>query len=75
MLMEIIGYLGMTMTLSSIVAANCTGVFRKWFNPLVISGGICLTINAISIGSIPFTILNFVFSCIGVWGLIKERRK
>lgn len=73
-MLEALGYIGMIVTLSSVISANSKGNFRKLYNVLVIIGGSCLMFNAFYIGSVPFVILNFVWICLGSWGLYKQRR-
>lgn len=71
---ELLGYIGMVATLASVISANSKGKFRSWYNVLIIVGGICLTLNAAYIKSIPFFVLNVTWTILGAWGFYRERR-
>jgi hypothetical protein len=74
-MITIISYTGMLCCLISVIAANSHTKLRSWFNAFVAVGGVCLTIYAISIVSIPFIILNGVYGSLGIYNGIKEWRR
>lgn len=75
MIITVISYIGMVCCLLSVLAANSKGSFHKAFNWFVVIGGICLTLYAVAISSVPFIILNGTYGSLGVYALIKTGRK
>lgn len=72
MLKEAIGIIGLILIiLGNITIYKPKKIRKKYTYPLLIAGGICMTIYSLLIDNLLFTILQIAFIFSAVYGLIK----
>ena len=76
MLKEVIGILGLVfIILGNLTIYKEKRIRRKYTYPLLIAGGILLTIYSFLIRNLIFVILQILFTASAIYGLIKIHRR
>jgi len=72
LLVQLMGYSGMVLILLTLVLAR-----KHFVKSQIVSliGGLLLTSNAYATSAYPFMILNFIWTLISIYNLLKARRE
>ncbi len=76
MIKSVIGIVGLVLIIiGNLTIYKSKSIRKKWTYPLLILGGICMTIYSVFLNDVIFIILQVFFVLVSVYGLIKIHQK